>query len=153
VSSENSYPRCALEIRPSLCLKALVVTVTALAVAAPWLAGMPFLLAIPVSLCAIPAELSLWGWANGNLARIVWQPVGRWQLLERNGQSHDDARLLPGILVGSRLVALRWRCEECGLRFRTALLMDNCDADAFRRLRVRLRMTGDDELFKLKAES
>lgn len=153
MSSASSYPRCAVELSPSPGLSFLVLVVLAAAAASPWLAGMPFLLALFISLGAIPAVCSAWRWARGSLSRVVWLPDGRWQLLERSGGSHDDARLLPGTWTGSSLLALRWRCEECGRTFRAALLNDNCDRESLRRLRVRINVTRDDLLFGKNQES
>lgn len=148
MSSGNSYPRCAVDVSPSRQLKLFAVSLALLAAACPWLAGLPWYLAVVVSLAVIPVALPLWHWAGGPLSQLVWQAEGYWQLRERNGRAHEDVKLQPGILVTAGVIALRWRCTECGRRFRAALLHDNCDAAALRRLRVRLRLSSDTELFE-----
>lgn len=147
MSSASSYPRCALELRASRRLFLCSILLTAIAIAAPWLAGVP---ALPASLLggiALPASARLLRWSRGELRKIVWQSDGRWVLIDTGESAHEEARLLPGIWVGAAFLSLHWRCDACGKSFRATLLDDNCDADEFRRLRVRVRLTPDDRLF------
>ncbi|HEX6928435.1 MAG TPA: protein YgfX [Gammaproteobacteria bacterium] len=147
MSSARSYPRCAIEIRASrqLFLYSILVFVTA--VAAPWLAGMPAGFAAPVSLAAVLPALSLLRWARGELRVVTWLPDGRWMLTDANGIEHEDVRLLHGIFLGQGVLILHWRCIQSRRGFRVALMADNCDEQARRRLAVRLRIASDAELF------
>lgn len=148
MSSGNSYPRCAIDVRPSRALFLYSFLLTIAALLAPWLCNISFPAALACNLATIPAAAGMKRWARGELQRIAWQSDGRWLLLDRKGREHDDARLLPGVFIGSRLLALHWRCDACGRRFRAALLAGNSDDDDRRRLGVRLRLTPDEELFR-----
>lgn len=147
MSSENSYPRCAVDIRPSRFLLLHACLLLAAALLAPWLAGLSALLAVAVDAMAVSFSLPLFRWAHGALSRIVWFSDGRWLLLDGKGREHSASGLSEGILVGARLVALHWRCSCCERPFRIALCRDNSDASARRQLVVRLRATPDEELF------
>ncbi|HEX7029648.1 MAG TPA: protein YgfX [Gammaproteobacteria bacterium] len=147
MSSASSYPRCAIEIRSSRILLLYSFLLAFAAMLAPWLSSLPVvpaLLADGIVLFMMPA---LFRWARGGVRRAAWQSDGRWTLVDRKGHEHAEARLLPGIFIGSRLLALRWQCVSCRRKFRVALLADNCDSHERRRLAVRLRLTSDEELF------
>lgn len=146
MSSGNSYPRCAIDIRASRTLVLCSLLAIFAALLAPWLCNIPALAALACNLATVPPMPATLRWARGELQRIAWQSDGRWLLVDRKGREHD-ARLLPGIFVGSRLLALRWCCDACGRQFHAALLAGNSDDDARRRLVVRLRLTPDEEMF------
>ncbi len=94
-----------------------------------WLAGL------------LPAVL-LSGWR----VHVGHQPArglrltgdGRWFLRLQEGVE-TPARLLLPVLVHPALTILRFRCED-GCRRTVLLLGDSVDEDAWRRLRVRLRL-------------
>lgn len=151
MSSGNSYPRCAVEIRGSRRLLVASFLLTALAVVAPWLSSLMWPLALVFSAAAIPVSIPLFRWARGELSGVIWQAEGRWMLTERGGDVHEEARLMPGIHLGAGWMALRWQCVDCERTFRAAFLKDNCDANALRQLSVRLRVTPDQELFGSRA--
>lgn len=65
-----------------------------------------------------------------------------WQLIGRDGLPRR-ADLVRAPLVSPFVTALTFRCEDRSRRH-VLLLGDNVDADAFRRLRVRLRRTDGD---------
>lgn len=148
MSSGNSYPRCAIDIRASRCLYLYSFVLISAAALAPWFVNIPVGFALLLNVAVLPAAFVQFHWARGELSRVAWQSDGRWMLVDRNGREHEEAHLLPGVFIGSRLLALRWRCVSCQRKFRVALLADNCDANAFRRLAVRLRLTPDAELFE-----
>ncbi|HEX7046936.1 MAG TPA: protein YgfX [Gammaproteobacteria bacterium] len=148
MSSGNSYPRCAFDIRASRRLYLYSFLLISAAALAPWFVNIPVVLTLLLNAAMLPATFAQFHWARGELRRIAWQSDGRWMLVDRKGREHDEARLLPGIFIGSRMLALRWQCACCRRKFRVALLADNCDANAFRRLAVRLRLTPDAELFE-----
>lgn len=147
MSSGNSYPRCELELHSSRTLLVYSSLLIIVAVVAPWMSAMPFQLQVLASALASLCAPSLWRWARGELANIIWQSEGRWTLVERDGVVHDECLLLPGIYSGANLSLLHWRCIECNSRFGVALLADNTDAEEKRRLVVRLNVTPDSELF------
>ena len=115
--------------------------------AGPWVSALPFPVALITSILALLPAHSILRWARGELANIIWQSEGRWTLVERNRNVHDECVLLPGIYNGASITLLRWRCIECGSRFRVALLADNCDAEEKRKMVVRLNVTPDSEMF------
>ena len=79
------------------------------------------------------------GRAPWSIHTAVWGDSG-WVLL-RNDRRVLTARLAPSSFIGLHLVVLNLRCE--GLRRATLVLSaDAIDADLLRRLRVRLRLTG-----------
>ncbi len=147
MSSGNSYPRCAIDVRSSRRLFLYSLFLVSSALLAPWFAGVPAWFALPASVAALPASVFMLRWSRGEAARIVWQSDGRWVLVDRRRRVHEDARLMPGAWIGVRFLSLHWRCDVCGMKMRAALLRDNCNPDDLRRLSVRLRLTPDDELF------
>lgn len=146
MSSASSYPHCALELKPSRLLLSFVLLLVLIAAAAPWLAQLAVLIALPLSMLVIAFALPLFRWARG-VRHIVLRADGYWEIDDGRECAHKARHLLPGVLLGSGLLLLHWKCEQCGARLRAPVLHDNCDADAFRRLRARLRFTADEELF------
>lgn len=73
------------------------------------------------------------------LREAVWQADGTWSLTLASGRVLEG-RLLPSTYVGRGLVLLAFRCGPLHPCF-LPLLADNLDADALRRLRVRLRLS------------
>lgn len=146
MSSASSYPRCTLEARPGRLLFFHACLIAAGAVIAPWMAGLPPVVAILAAAFAVPWLVPLFRWAHGPLRSVTWLADGRWLLVARDGREHE-ALLAPGIFIGSRMIALHWRCHCCNRRFRAAFLYGSCDRDGLRRMVVRLRATPDSELF------
>lgn len=127
-----------IEVKPSRLLGVLLVGMTALALAAVWLAELPsgtrpFLVVGVIGWAA-------WGWrqARGSAAIRV-AADGRLQCLEE-GEWHD-VEVEADSLVSPLLIVLRYR-SAADRRVRTqALLPDSAAADGLRRLRVSLRWT------------
>lgn len=149
MSSASSYPHCALELRPSRLLFAFSLALTAFAAFAPWYARLPVLIALPLMFLVIVAARPLFRWARGP-RRLVLHADGRWEIDDGSRCLHKADRLLPGVFLGASLLLLHWKCLHCGTRVRAAVLHDNCDENSFRRLRMRLRFTPDEELFGAK---
>lgn len=147
MSSANLYPHCAVDVSASLILRILAAGVILPVVLAPWVMNLSWAPALLLSLSALPASVPVMRWARSELACIHWHSEGRWVLVDRAGSVHEAPHLLPGILVSAPILALHWRCECCGKRFRSALLYDNCERDARRRMQVRVRLSTDAELF------
>lgn len=71
---------------------------------------------------------------------LTLQRGGQWRLRTADGKELDAA-LLPGCLVLPQLTVLCFRGRD-GRRATAILVSSNCEKDAFRRLRVRLRWQG-----------
>ena len=78
-------------------------------------------------------------WHPRSVRRLRWGSGGRWQVGSRDGQELS-ATLSPDSFVRPWLTILRLRPESGGLVRNVVLLPDMLDAEAFRRLRVRLRL-------------
>lgn len=77
------------------------------------------------------------GFGPRALARLTWHAGTAWTLHEAGGRQHE-AELEGSSLVHDSLVVLNFRLRSGGRRSR-ALLGDELDPDALRRLRARLR--------------
>lgn len=75
--------------------------------------------------------------------RIIWRRDGSWLLCARNGQ-HVIARLAAESLATPRLTLLNFDSVPPGKRFSVAIFPTAVNADALRRLRVRLRLDSGD---------
>lgn len=73
-----------------------------------------------------------------DVIRVVWDEAGLWWTLRANGD-RVEARLQNSTYIQPFVVILQLKCVESKQRFSHILTHDNCDADALRRLRVRLR--------------
>lgn len=82
--------------------------------------------------------------ATWAVRQAVWGSDGTWTLSLVSGKQ-VEARLLPSTFVTRRLILLNFRCGRwC---FRTLVLPpDTLDPDLLRRLRVRLRLRGAEDL-------
>ena len=147
MSSGNSYPRCEIDVRASRTLLVYSLLVVMGSGVALWLTPLPYVLALIGSLAALVLAPPLVRWARGELSRIIWHGDGRFTLVAHDGAVHEECSMLPGSWVGIGAALLRWRCAECDRVFHAALLPDNCDSDALRRLIVRLNVTPDQALF------
>ncbi|MDI3258288.1 MAG: hypothetical protein QJR02_00975 [Sinobacteraceae bacterium] len=78
----------------------------------------------------------VFGYGPRALVRLMLDPQGRWRVEDARG-ARQDARLLPGSVVQSWMIVLNFRLEN-GARHSRALLGDELEPDALRRLRARL---------------
>jgi murein endopeptidase len=78
------------------------------------------------------------------LVQAVWEDNGSWLLRDRAGDQ-QRAALLPGALVHPRLCVLGFRLEQGGRRH-LLLAADALAAEDARRLRVRLKLTGQSDV-------
>ena len=133
-----------LELRPSRALALLVWLPHLLAAAlVPGLA-VPFWVA---ALVIILTALSLWRTHCRELRRsgaygvqaVEWRSDGRWRL--RLASGWREAELVLPIYEQPFLVVLPFRLEGRRRTLGVVILPDMTDADNFRRLRVRLRVT------------
>jgi hypothetical protein len=72
--------------------------------------------------------------------RIVWQSGNHWLLTMNDVTS--EAVMMPETLVSFWIVILLFRLED-GRRYTVLIWPDSVHADAFRRLRVRLKLVGE----------
>lgn len=76
--------------------------------------------------------------SGADVVRVVWDDAGLWWTLHANGE-RVEARLQESTYIQSYVVILQLKWVESKRRFSHILTNDNCDADALRRLRVRLK--------------
>lgn len=74
------------------------------------------------------------------IVQISWDGHNVWRLRQRDGRERVG-KLLPGGLVGPRLVVLNFVLGPWWRRASVVLLPDNVNPEVLRRLRVRLRIT------------
>lgn len=155
MSSERLPPVLDLPLGPSRSLAALATLAYAAAAAALTLSGLP----LAAKAAGLSALFALWGWslavhclrlAPFSVRRVVLDPEGGCILADRRGRMRDG-ELLPGAWVGTRLVALNVRLQRRRPPRALALAADAVPADAFRKLRVRLRVSPPSESPRLAA--
>lgn len=76
--------------------------------------------------------------AAQDIVSVLLSSGDAWTLILRDGRQYD-AMLVRAIVLGSALTSCAVRLEDGRMRY-LALLADNCEAAARRRLRVRLRL-------------
>lgn len=133
-----------------------------------------WLLPLDTPLCAAMSLLivaaGLWAvreqcWGGRAVVGLSWEQGGHWRLERRDGRV-ETARLLPGSYLQPQLAVLRFVVDAAQVReVKSAgerplpgrmldwvagrraivLLPDGVDAESFRRLRVRMRLTGNKE--------
>jgi toxin CptA len=81
---------------------------------------------------------SVFGYGPNAIVRLTWDAEGRWSVHDRRG-ARWDAELLPSSLVHERLLVLNFRLQD-GSRRTRALLGDELEPEALRRLRARLEL-------------
>ena len=138
----RSAPTIAFEYRPSRALAALIVVLTALALLAIAMSGLPWPWKSAWRIaCLAYGATSLWRHVHPRVRALAWQGgndvaltlAGRGSGETMQG-SLVDARVLGSLIV----LSLRWPKRRAALW----LLPDNLDADTRRRLRARLALGG-----------
>lgn len=138
-----SAPAIGFEYRPSRALSACIVAVTALAVAAVALGGIPLWSKALVGTAALAyGATGWWRYRHPRVTAVTWRSdgslsirlAGRRRTVTEAQGTLRDARVLGFLIV----LHLRWPGARAGLW----LLADNLDADTRRRLRVRLGSEG-----------
>ena len=79
------------------------------------------------------------GFGPNALARLTWHAGGPWSVHDARGARWDGVELLGSSLVHERLLVLNFRLPD-GARRTRALLGDELDEEALRRLRARLAL-------------
>ena len=128
-----------IELKPSRRLGLLLLGMTALALAAVWLAALPA--AARLALAAGVAALTAVGWRRARLPGVL--RITRDGRLQGPGAEGGwtDVEVLGDSFVTPALVVLRYRMPADRSVHSRVLLPDSADADALRRLRVSLRWT------------
>ncbi len=141
--SSRSSPSIAIDCRPPLAARPAILLACLAAGLIPWL--------VPAGPWTVPASLACAmavfcgflasGWLGGPraLAIVFWLPEGGWWLTSRNG-SGEVAKLLPDSRVFTHWLWLRWNGPSG--RRQALLLRRSVEADAVRRLAMRLRLQG-----------
>ncbi len=125
-----------IELKPSRRLGLLLLVMAALAVAALWLADLPWGVRLLLSMAV--AASSVWGWRQGALpGKLRLAADGRLQCPDGTG-AWCDVDVLDDSFVSTVLIVLRYRMAD-GKRRVLTLLPDSADSDDLRRLRVSLR--------------
>jgi len=70
-----------------------------------------------------------------------WKADQTWTIVQMHDQFQINAQLLPGSVVTSFAAVLNFKLEN-NKRLNVLLFKDNIDAEAFRKLRVRLKVEG-----------
>lgn len=152
MSSHDEQPPLAIRPRFSRSLAAFVLfshlvagaAVVLLPVAWPWRVGLGLLVLVSL---VYQWTLHVRPLQPNALRELTWEADGTWTLIRVSGET-VTATLLPSTFVGVGLVVLNLRCTKlrtCSM----VLLWDNLDPDLLRRLRVRLRQHGMEDLSML----
>jgi hypothetical protein len=128
-----------LELSPSKRQRKLLLFINALAAISILLLPWHFLLRL-VFLVSVLLLSYFLRYKTSACKRIVWQSGNHWLLTIDDVTS--EAVLLPETLVSFWLVILLFRLEG-GRRCSVLIWPDSVHADAFRRLRVRLKLDGE----------
>lgn len=144
-----------LELRPSRRVAAGMLAVHAGAALIPWTQALHPLLALLASALVLLAAARAWRLhlGDGAVASVRWDADDRWHFRRRDGR-RECGRLLPQGYLHPELAVLRYALDavdEEALPRRWSRLVrsphrvlvltaDSGDADALRRLRVRLRL-------------
>jgi hypothetical protein len=128
-----------LELLPSSQQRKLLLFIYALAAISVLLLPWHFLLRLVFLISVLLLSYFLM-YKTSACKRIVWQSGNHWLLTTDDVTS--KAVLLPETLVSFWLVILLFRFED-GRRCSVLIWPDSVHADAFRRLRVRLKLDGE----------
>ncbi len=149
-------PAVQFEYRVSRVLTAVVVGVALLALAALWASGLAhWTRAVLSALVAGYAGVTLGHWLRPRVRAVVWRGEGGLNLT-LNDTLTDGRREAEGALSAARVLGplivltVRWPPRE---REHLWILPDNLDADARRRLRMRLASEGHLGLASESADS
>ena len=128
----KSVPGIAFDYRPSRQLGGVGLAVAALALAAPWLSGLPWPASVLLSSAVLALALrSLARFTRPAFRRIAWRASG-WTLVDAGG-NEQPAELRRHARFGAWLVLLDFRAGAQA-RFQAVIAPDNLDADTRRRL-------------------
>jgi len=139
----RSAPAIGFEYKPSRTLSACIVMLTALAVVAIAMSGLPAWVSVLIAVAALACgAVALWRYRRPRVVALSWRSDGSVSIsvaprvggIKEVQGTLGDARVLAFLIV----LHLRWPGGRAGVW----LLPDNLDADTRRRLRVRLGSNG-----------
>lgn len=134
----KSAPTISFDYRPSRTIAIAASIVVALALAAPFLSGLPLAMRVGLALLALAAGVaSLARFVRPRLRRITHGEAG-WRLLGDEGL--HEATLVSHARIGA-FVAVSWQLAGGGRRH-AVLAPDNVDADTRRRMVLLLARAG-----------
>lgn len=132
----KSVPAIAFDYRPSRWLMFGVAAATVLAVLAIAMCGLGLWLKMALMLVALAyAAQSLWRFSHPPFTQIMWHSAGHWRLGDKEGREHIG-ELIRAVTLGMLIVLVLRASAKTTVAL--PLLLDNCDAETRRRLRVRL---------------
>ncbi|HEX7917294.1 protein YgfX [Rudaea sp.] len=135
----KSVPAIAFDYRPSRWLLLAIAVIAALALVAIVLCGLNSWIKLALATAVLAYALhSSWQFLHPRFAHVMWHSAGHWRL--RDAAEHEQVGELRHAVVLGALIVLVLRVgpkRTCSF----ALLPDNVDEEARRRLRVRLART------------
>jgi toxin CptA len=135
----TSAPAIGFEYRPSYWLGRLLWAVSALAMLAIWLSGIPWMLRLWLALVLLAvAWRTIKRVAHSPVTAAGWSRESGWSL-RMAGNEDVAATLQASRAVGASVVWLRFQAPGHG-NLSVLLAPDNSDADIRRRLRMRLAL-------------
>lgn len=145
MSSQKYAAPLALEISPSWLFAALLLGVHGVALILIFLIPQ-----LPLEVCGVlAAALAAHAWisvsrhallrARRSVVRVLWTATNTWLLSLHDGTA-SDAQLLPGSFVHPLLTVLNFRITRWR-RVSVVIFPGRVDAEMFRKLRVKLRLT------------
>lgn len=137
----SGAPHLRLALGPSATLRGLSALAHAGAAAVALVCDLPLWCLGPLGLALLSSHLRLarcdLGLAGDGIGELEYSPEGLWQVTTRT-RAPVAARLREPAFVHPGVAVLGFRLAD-GRRRSAVLLPDNCDAEAFRLLRIRLR--------------
>lgn len=132
----KSVPAIAFDYRPSRCLLLAIAAIIALALVAIALCGLNSWIKFALAVLALAyAAHASWRFVHPPFVRIIWHPAGHWRLRDAAGRE-QVGELRHAVVLGVLIVLVLHAGSKRTCSF--VLLPDNSDAEARRRLRVRL---------------
>lgn len=128
-------PAIRFEYRPSRWVPRLLTAMTAIALMATALSGLPWPVRLMLSLASIAGCLNAIGRLRLPIHTVGWASQTGWTLHGLNGE--NDAATLASFRIVGEAVLLRMTSSRYG-KLTLWLMPDNSDADTRRRLRMRL---------------
>ena len=143
-TSSNRYATpLTIELEASAVAMSLTAAVHALAAIALFLTSLPVALAVAL-LAVVAANAWLTVFRLRFVRAISWRSDGRWLLSARNGTLHEARLCSSTSLVTPCGCVLNFAAIRGDARFSVVILRSAANAEALRRLRVRLTIEGGD---------
>lgn len=139
----KSAPAIAFEYRPSRWVALVIAALTALALVALAISGMPWWIKLAISACAVVyAATSIVRFVRIPAINLSWYEAGHWRVFGLHDR--ETVAELQHAIVRAGWIVLTLRCSNAKC-LRLLLTPDICDAETRRRLCVRLARTREDK--------